>query len=380
MVEISAMDWERCGELVSWNIVNNAASSSTMAGVLAGFSITASTVLFTQSDRSGMSHILGVFWSGTLALSLSSYAFNAITGVQEDVLFYPEGGRCVQLWSQGLTAMGLMVTGVAIVIFGLGWMLVAYANRSTRERYEDLKKYKAAVDISSLKHDKVVVEQIKKEVGQILESRKFLLKLNGFLTAGIVAGSLFILTAWLLAYIKAIGFDGHGWTAAMRGAVAIAVAIALLAFCIIYLRTGAMISRGIKAKTDECTLLEKYCEPHFKIPEPSHHMLKSDSQSLTDLAHSADSSWGYEYDNIRGVAYSVVGLSITSIFWVVIETQGWIADIIDEGLGGVIFSAFVSVLLGVVTPVCIFLLLAASVPTYRNEDIPPGESAPCCCE
>ena len=132
------MDHDFCTTKTLWSTITAASADSTLAGLLAGLLIAAAAALLIQWHK-GAASTIALFGSGVPALMLSTYLFTVIAGMD-----YPEkiGGRpvdyktpggqgdnlCSQLWSNWLLAIGLLWIGSAVLVCGLGWLLVSYAN------------------------------------------------------------------------------------------------------------------------------------------------------------------------------------------------------------------------------------------------------------
>jgi len=101
--------------------------------VLAGLLIAAAAALLIQWHK-GAGSTIALFGSGVPALMFSTYLFTVIAGVDypEKIDYKTPGAQgdnlCSQLWSNWLLAISLLWIGSAILVCGLGWLLVSYAN------------------------------------------------------------------------------------------------------------------------------------------------------------------------------------------------------------------------------------------------------------
>ena len=101
--------------------------------MLAGLLIAAAAALLIQWHK-GAGSTIALFGSGVPALMFSTYLFTVIAGVDypEKIDYKTPGAQgdnlCSQLWSNWLLAISLLWIGSAILVCGLGWLLVSYAN------------------------------------------------------------------------------------------------------------------------------------------------------------------------------------------------------------------------------------------------------------
>ena len=157
---------EPCLGNAGWNVLEGAPADSTLAGVLAGFLIAAAVALLVQwYDRSDPDTI-ALFASGVPALTLSSYLFTVLSGTRPDPMV------CNQMWSQWLPALAMLLIGGSVLLCGLGWALVSYA-------------------------DNLAVKLIEKNrpMRKVEENRRFFISLSGWLSLGATTAT----TCWLIA-------------------------------------------------------------------------------------------------------------------------------------------------------------------------------------
>ena len=133
------MDHDFCTTRTLWSAITAASADSTLAGLLAGLLIAAAAALLIQWYQGAAPPTIALFGSGVPALTLSTYLFTVIAGVDypekidDKTVDYKTPGAlgdnlCSQLWSNWLLAIGLLWIGSAILVCGLGWALVSYAD------------------------------------------------------------------------------------------------------------------------------------------------------------------------------------------------------------------------------------------------------------
>jgi hypothetical protein len=199
-----------CADFTGWDIIEAATDNSVLAGVLAGFLIAAAAVLFASNSRY-VPHTIALFASGVPVLVLSSYLFNAISGshAQEPV-------RCAQVWAQGLTATAMLAIGAAVLVCGLGWVLVSYTedfektlldkmleDRNKRDEYRSLAS-DIGINADELVTNKPLVSaESFKEL--LLNRRVLLVRLNGWLFFAAVTAAAALLICTNIVYIR----SGH---------------------------------------------------------------------------------------------------------------------------------------------------------------------------
>lgn len=117
------MDTDPCA-LLGWSALDGAGADSTLAGVLAGFLIAAAAALFMRYDRAD-ANMIGLFASGVVVLTLSSYLFTVLTGTPHPQRYDPK--ICGQIWSQWLPCFTMLLIGGSVLLCGLAWALVSYS-------------------------------------------------------------------------------------------------------------------------------------------------------------------------------------------------------------------------------------------------------------
>lgn len=198
-----------CTNQGGWDIILAANDFSVLAGVLAGFVITAATILFASSGRYAP-YTLALFSAGVPALALSSYIFSAISGVEREPGPNPE--QCAQVWSQGVVATAMLTVGGAVLICGLGWVLVTYAEefRTTlyskqvefKELAHALKKDPTALKLSKALSDDDEAERV------IVIRRRQLVSLQGWFFGAATTMALAILLCANMVYVRS-GYLEH---------------------------------------------------------------------------------------------------------------------------------------------------------------------------
>jgi hypothetical protein len=116
---------EECFSNLGWDVLQDAGADLTIAGLLAGFLISAAAALLVRYERSD-SDTIALFASGVPALILSCWLFSSLTGAKLPVDYDP--GLCGQIWSQWLSAYTTLLIGGAVLLCGLGWSLVSYGD------------------------------------------------------------------------------------------------------------------------------------------------------------------------------------------------------------------------------------------------------------
>jgi hypothetical protein len=175
-----------CESASHWSIISSASTNSQLAGVLAGFLAAAITVLF-ASTRKPDSQTIVLFASGVLVLGLDSYLFSLLTGT--DLPDQPDPSLCAKVWSQGMTATGMLAVGASVLVCGLGWMLVTYG------------EYLATTDMNTPGQGNPEDLPLLRVYGSVL---------GACLSAAIVVTTTGMLISLSIYYLQAIN-DRHLW-------------------------------------------------------------------------------------------------------------------------------------------------------------------------
>jgi hypothetical protein len=186
------VDHDVCTARTLWSPITAASADSTLAGLLAGLLIAAAAALLIQWHK-GAGSTIALFGSGVPALMLSTYLFTVIAGVDypekidhKTVDYETPGAQgdnlCSQLWSEWLLAIGLLWIGSAILVCGLGWLLVSYANDDA------LKLCKRHFPIKT-----------------VALRRGTLIRLNAWLSSAAIIAATTMLMVTSVIYVNAVG-------------------------------------------------------------------------------------------------------------------------------------------------------------------------------
>jgi hypothetical protein len=181
------VDNDVCVSKAFWSTITAAVPDSAFAGVLAGLLIAAVAALIVWHEQ-GATESIALFSSGVPILAITTYLFTVI-----GALHYPPGldytktegtgdKLCNQLWSEWLLATGSLFIGSAVLVCGLGWALVSYANNLA------VNLCKANIRIERVEY-----------------VRKFAIRLNAWLTAAIIIAATALLMVTNVLYLVAIG-------------------------------------------------------------------------------------------------------------------------------------------------------------------------------
>jgi hypothetical protein len=185
------VDNDFCAPNVLWSTISAASPDSAFAGVLAGLLIAAVAALLVQWYQAGAPPTIALFGSGVPILVLSTYLFTVIGALhypppdpQNNFDYKTPGGKgvnlCSQLWSEWLMAAGSLFIGSAVLVCGLGWALVSYADN-------------LAVKLCERNDPIETVEQ----------SRRFFIRLNAWLSAAITTAATALLIVTNALYMRA---------------------------------------------------------------------------------------------------------------------------------------------------------------------------------
>jgi hypothetical protein len=178
------VDNDPCSTNVFWSTINAASADSTLAGLLAGLLIAAAAALIVQWYQGSDPHTIALFGSGVPSLTLSTYLFTVIAGVHFKEDTDPQGPICSQLWSQWLLAISLLFLGSAVLVCGLGWALISYADNLA------VKLCERGIPIDAVE-----------------DRRKFFIRLNGWLSGTIITAATAFPIVSNVIYLKAIGYQ-----------------------------------------------------------------------------------------------------------------------------------------------------------------------------
>lgn len=103
-----------------WSIISSASANSALAAVLAGFVFSGITILFGRTGARS-TNAWALFISAFVVLAFDSYMFAMVSGSDRSDL-------CVRVWSEGMTASGMLAVGGAAVMTGIGWLVHNHAD------------------------------------------------------------------------------------------------------------------------------------------------------------------------------------------------------------------------------------------------------------
>ncbi len=187
------MDNDPCAPNVYWSTISAAPTDSAFAGVLAGLLIAAVAALLVSWYQAGAPTTVALFGSGVPILALTTYLFTVIGALR-----YPEkindtkvdyktpgslgNNLCNQLWSEWLLATGSLFIGSAVLVCGLGWALVSYADNLA-----------------------VKLCETNIPIKRIEDGRKYFIRLNAWLSAAITTAASALLIVTNVLYLGGIG-------------------------------------------------------------------------------------------------------------------------------------------------------------------------------
>jgi hypothetical protein len=110
-----------------FSIIASAQANSNFAGILAGFLFFGLIYLLGKDEKRG--EIVLLFTASFIILAYSSFLFARVSGFSAppDPISF-----CKGVWMVGMIAFAMLVAGVAIMMVGLGYVLVSYDPESDR--------------------------------------------------------------------------------------------------------------------------------------------------------------------------------------------------------------------------------------------------------
>jgi hypothetical protein len=174
------VDKDPCAAKVAWSTISAASADSTFAGLLAGLLIAAAAALLVQWYQGGAPSTVALFGSGVPILTLATYLFIVIGAVD-----YPNPAGenlCSQLWSEWLLATGSLFIGSAVLVCGLGWALVSYADNLA-----------------------VTLCETNIPIKRVEDGRRFFIRLNAWLAAAVTTAPTALLIVTSVLYLTATG-------------------------------------------------------------------------------------------------------------------------------------------------------------------------------
>ena len=184
------MDNDPCSARVYWSGISAATADSAFAGVLAGLLIAAVAALLVSWYQGAGPQTIALFGSGVPVLALSTYLFTVIGALRypdpKNVDYKTPGGPgdtlCSQLWSEWLLATASLFIGSAVLVCGLGWALVSYADNLAVKLCET----------------NIAIERV--EYG-----RGFFIRLNAWLSSAAIIAATTMLMVTSVIYLNAAG-------------------------------------------------------------------------------------------------------------------------------------------------------------------------------
>jgi hypothetical protein len=174
------VDKDPCAAKVAWSTISAASADSTFAGLLAGLLIAAAAALLVQWYTGGAPSTVALFGSGVPVLTLATYLFTVISAVD-----YPNpagDNLCSQLWSEWLLATGSLFIGSAVLVCGLGWALVSYADNLA-----------------------VKLCETNIPIKRVEDGRRYFIRLNAWLAAAVTTAATALLVVTSVLYLTAVG-------------------------------------------------------------------------------------------------------------------------------------------------------------------------------
>jgi hypothetical protein len=101
-----------------WSVIASAPMDSQLAGVLAGFVFTGIVLLFGRRGPKNI-YTLGLFCAAFVILGFDSYLFGELSGGALDPY-------CVRIWTEEMTAAGMLAVGAMAIITGISWLLASH--------------------------------------------------------------------------------------------------------------------------------------------------------------------------------------------------------------------------------------------------------------
>lgn len=106
-----------------WSVIASASMDSQVAGVLAGFVFTSIVLLLGRRGPKN-TQALGLFCAAFIALGFDSHLWGVISGGSPDPF-------CARVWSEAMTAAGLLAVGGMAIITGISWLLASHLDVTT---------------------------------------------------------------------------------------------------------------------------------------------------------------------------------------------------------------------------------------------------------
>jgi len=114
-----------------WSMIASAQANSNFAGILAGFLFFGLIYLLGKDEKQGETVLL--FTASFIILGYSGFLFARVSGFSAPSDPGPAAASfCKGVWMVGMIAFAMLVAGVAIMMVGLGYVLVSYDPKSDR--------------------------------------------------------------------------------------------------------------------------------------------------------------------------------------------------------------------------------------------------------
>lgn len=123
---------------IPWSVIDISASMTGLAGLLAGFMISALTTLLSMKRDStalflfGVKHATVLLAVGIIILGLDAYLFGSTAATrpaQIDGAWPQAHSVCQRAWIGFMPATGLLTMGAVVLVAGLAWIVVCHGER-----------------------------------------------------------------------------------------------------------------------------------------------------------------------------------------------------------------------------------------------------------
>jgi hypothetical protein len=90
----------------------------------------------TTNNDSAKAHAVAIFLAGVAVLGLDAYIFGSVASIRPPTLKLSDGGEviregsqyiCTIVWTQGMSASGMLAVGGVLMLAGLGWTTTQFA-------------------------------------------------------------------------------------------------------------------------------------------------------------------------------------------------------------------------------------------------------------
>lgn len=111
------------GNGTGWSIITSSAANSQLAGVLAAVIFSGIVIIFARRGPR-TTQALGLFAATFVVLAFDSYLFGTVTGLSTDRF-------CGRVWSEGMTAAGMLGVGGFALMTGISWLMADHADSAS---------------------------------------------------------------------------------------------------------------------------------------------------------------------------------------------------------------------------------------------------------